>query len=36
MIIYVNGIALGGSDNTTYVWSEDDVQSLSPSSLAAQ
>ncbi|XP_049624392.1 LOW QUALITY PROTEIN: glucosylceramide transporter ABCA12 [Suncus etruscus] len=28
--------AQGGSDNTTYGWSEDDVQSLSPSSLAAQ
>nr|XP_030708684.1 ATP-binding cassette sub-family A member 12 isoform X1 [Globicephala melas] len=26
----------GGSDNTTHVWSEEDGQSLSPSSLAAQ
>ncbi|XP_054978094.1 glucosylceramide transporter ABCA12 [Sorex araneus] len=26
----------GGSDNTTHVWNEDDMQSLSPSSLASQ
>lgn len=31
-----NVIALGGPDNTTHVWSEEDGQLLSPSSLAAQ
>lgn len=27
---------IGTSDNTTHTWSEEDAQSLSPSSLAAQ
>lgn len=32
----LNVISLGGSDNTTHLWSEEAGQSLSPSSLAAQ
>ena len=32
----LNVISLGGPDNITHLWSEEDGQSLSPSSLAAQ
>ena len=32
----LNVTSLGGSDNTTHLWGEEDRQSLSPSSLAAQ
>lgn len=36
MFTYIKIITLGDSDNVTHVWNEDDGQTLSPSSLAAQ
>uniref|UniRef100_A0A8C4M3M7 ATP binding cassette subfamily A member 12 n=1 Tax=Equus asinus asinus TaxID=83772 RepID=A0A8C4M3M7_EQUAS len=36
LLYTLDSSAQGGSDNTTHVWSEEDGQSLSPSSLAAQ
>ncbi|XP_077011154.1 glucosylceramide transporter ABCA12 isoform X2 [Tamandua tetradactyla] len=36
LLYTLNSPAEGGSDNATYLWSENDEQTLSPSSLAAQ